>query len=410
MPPQITWLEITVGGGLFLGGILLCGSVLADSERAKKGKWIAVLAVALFFIPLVWGLYGGNSLENQVRDLIPLLFLLAMPILLLLMTSSASRVIESRLIAITLIIMGFVATIIYYWGIFELFESPFRMQSLMSDAFSHDVAPSDLFGWATLDPAVAATFIKIYDPAVLFAGILFFSVGIVLLVKSWLNALFGLTLMGCGVTVAYGFMILGLRAHSALMVLAVLCVCVTQIKQRGFYTRVVPLAVIGIFIFWTPIISIIWLLLDKHQMVGSNGKAAEWQAVISTISASPQTLLLGLGWGGTFDNPVYREETRFTHSIVSFYLLKSGVAGVCMLLLMVGLLLRFAKRIGGKEPWDITRLILLVSCLPPLFIGLMLQPTYKMLSYGLILALFLLVVSGTQSYNKTNRMQDSSGH
>jgi len=406
MPPHITWLEIIIGCGLLLGGSLLLRPTLAEIGRVKKAKQIVLLAVVLLFVPLVWGLYNGNGLGNQIRDLIPLLFLLAMPILLTLTTSSSSKVLRSHLIAITIAIVGSIATMIFYSGVLDLYESPARLQMLMSGVFSQpqagQITAVGIIPDGIRPEAVAEVLIKLYDPAILFTSILFCSAGIVLLVKSWQSTWLGIALIGCGAIIAYGFMIAGLRAYTALLVLAVFGVCVTQIKQRGLYTRVLPMIVIGMIALWVPITSIIQLLMDKQQMVGTNGKEAEWLAVIAIITASPQTLLFGLGWGGTFENPILGEQARYTHSMLSFYLLKSGLIGFGMLMLIVGWLLGHVNRIGGKEPWDITRIILLVSCLPPLIIGIMFQPIYKMLSYGLILTLFMLVVPGLKKHHESN--------
>ena len=115
--------------------------------------------------------------------------------------------------------------------------------------------------------------------------------------------------------------------------------------------------------------------------------------MISMISATPQALLFGIGWGGLVENPIYGATTRFTHSVLSFYLLKSGVLGL-MGLGAIGAILLFEvrRRFGDRDTWTVSRKIVLVSCLPPLLIGVLFEPTYKILSYGVILALALLTI------------------
>ena len=91
-------------------------------------------------------------------------------------------------------------------------------------------------------------------------------------------------------------------------------------------------------------------------------------------------------------NPYLNAGTLYTHSILSFYLLKTGVIGLGALIAFVGLLIARTIEKGDKEPLSVHRLILLVSCVPPLLIGVLFEPTYKMLSYGMVLALFALAL------------------
>lgn len=211
--------------------------------------------------------------------------------------------------------------------------------------------------------------------------------------RSWRGWLPGMLLAGIGAFIAYGFMILGLRAYTALFVLAIAAVCLTQLRERGLYIRLLPVFVLICILFWSQIEPILQLLWMKQKLVGANGKVGEWLAVTTTIAATPQSMLLGIGWGGTFVNPIYGADSRFTHSMLSFYLLKSGVVGISMLFAGIGLLLVHSKKLAKTTHFDISSLILLISCLPPLLIGVLFEPTYKMLSYGVILALFVLVLS-----------------
>lgn len=115
--------------------------------------------------------------------------------------------------------------------------------------------------------------------------------------------------------------------------------------------------------------------------------------VVSTVFFSLQTTLFGIGWGGVLVNSIYSNEpTRFTHSILSFYLLKTGVVGLGILLTIMGLWFARLQKTGNSKSFDISRLILLISCIPPLLIGMLFEPTYKMLSYSVTLALFTLAL------------------
>ena len=78
--------------------------------------------------------------------------------------------------------------------------------------------------------------------------------------------------------------------------------------------------------------------------------------------------------------------------MLSFYLLKSGVLGLVGLGAIGAILLFEVRRFGDRDTWTVSRKIVLVSCLPPLLIGVLFEPTYKILSYGVILALALLTI------------------
>jgi hypothetical protein len=236
---------------------------------------------------------------------------------------------------------------------------------------------------------LADMILKAYEPATLFTAVFLSAWGVIRIVRSTQEALLGMALVMAGSLIAYQFMMLGLRAYTALFVLGIVTICFSQIKSPGFYTRLTPFILAGLALLWMQIDIVLNLLWLKQQVTGTNGKAGEWLAVIGTIDASPQTMLFGIGWGGTVENPILGEATRFTHSILSYYLLKSGVTGLVMLLAVASMLFTFVRGCN-VAPLSASRWILLVSCTPPLLIGVLFEPTYKTLSYGVILALLVL--------------------
>lgn len=406
MPPKITWLEIVMGGGLLLGGGMLAGTLTREIRQHGSAKWCAGLTVILFLLPLCVGLIRGNALPDIVRDVFPLAFLLAIPFLLVYSASIGNRPILRTIMATALVFVGIATAVTFLVGMHDLAGSADRMVKMTRAGFGQIESPSPGVSATVASPAPPAPpgatkayydkmriyFLKLYDPAMLFAAIFLSAWGIVLMVKSWRGWLPGMFLAGSGVLIAYGFMILGLRAYTALFVLALLSIGLTQFRERGFYIRLVPFIVLGCIMVWPQIWSVLHMLWIKQQIVGTNGKAAEWLAVFNTVFSSPQTTLLGIGWGGTFNNPILHETTRFTHSALSFYVLKSGVLGLIVLLSIIVILLFHGRRFGDSRAWTTSRQILLASCLPPLMIGVLFEPTYKMLSFGVILALFILVL------------------
>lgn len=410
MPPKITWLEIVMGCGLLMGGILLTGLVIRKVQQEKSAQWCFGLTALLFLIPLCIGLMRGNMLSDITRDIFPLTFLLIVPILLIYAASLTSRVVLSTLIATALAFVGICTAITFYSGAFEFAGSTDRMVTMVGGGFGQ-IASTQTTQTTQTTQAIQTTqmseaskaadeelankqrviFLKLYDPAMLFSAILLSSWGVVLMVKSWRGWLPGIILAGAGALIAYGFMMLGLRAYTVLFALAVLTICLTKWRERGFYTRLLPIILVAGIVLWPKITAIVQLLWNKQQVVGLNGKAGEWWAVIHLVFSSPQTALFGIGWGGMVTNPIVDGATRFTHSALSFYLLKSGLLGLLALMSIIVILFFQGLRLGDKEGFTTSRLILLISCLPPLLIGLLLEPSYKMLSYGVILALFVLV-------------------
>lgn len=402
MPPTITWLEITMGCGLLIGGIFLAGSVIRQVHQQNTAKWCLGLSALLFFLPLCAGLMRGHAWSDMARDVIPLLFLLAVPILLIYSTQAHDKIALRKLVTSALVFVGICTAITFFVGAISLFGSTSKMLSTITGGLAQfDALHGTQVTQVTqiLQPSeierynkISVIFLKLYDPAMLFAAIFLGSWGVVLMMESWRRWLPGLILACMGATIAYGFMIVGLRAYTVFFALAILTVSLTKWRERGMYTRLFPVILVACVVLWPQIQSILQLLWVKQQAVGTNGKAEEWWAVITTIYASPQSLLFGIGWGGVFENPILGKTTRFTHSMLSFYLLKTGIIGLGILLTVIGLLLLHFQKIRSRGHWDITGLILLVSCIPPLLIGALFQPTYKMLSYGLILALLVLTL------------------
>lgn len=135
-------------------------------------------------------------------------------------------------------------------------------------------------------------------------------------------------------------------------------------------------------------------LARKTQLVGFNQRFEEWAAVWSTISHNPLNLIFGMGWGASFSSPAVADiEVRYTHSLLSSMLLKTGLMGVCLCLgylylLLIGFVGAFRQNI-----------ILWLAFICPLLIDIFLYASYKSLDFGLLLLLISLFsyFSGEQS-------------
>lgn len=408
MPPRITWLEIVMGCGLLMGGIALAGNVMCVILQQRSSTCCLALVLFLFFIPLCIGLLHGNGLTDILRDVCPLAFLLLIPILLVYSASLSNLEAMSTLMTTVLVFVGICSAVLFFIGTHNLYGSIDKFQSGMRIGMVQlsEVTQVTQAGLATqaikvIQPVQLidqsneikrlTLLLKPFDPAVLFTAIFLSTWGVIMMVRSWLGWLPGMLLVITGSAIAYEFMIMGLRAYTAFFILGTFAICLTQYRNRGLYIRFLPVVFMACMVLWPKIEAVVQIILTKQHAAGwMNGKSGEWLAVISTLHANPYTWLFGVGWGGVIENPIYGGTTRFTHSILSFFLLKAGVIGLGMLLTIVGLLLKRSIGIGDAIRFDISSKILLFSSLPPLLIGVMFEPTYKMLSYGVILALLIL--------------------
>ena len=389
MPPEITWLEIAMGCGLLIGSALLIVPVYREIKQQRAAKWIFGLTVILFLAPLCSSLVRGNTWPDIVRDIFPFLFLLMVPILLTFSASSNNLKALRMLVAIAIVLVGICTAIAFFVGAINLFGSLNELASKLHDGLAQSEVTKLIIA---TDEEKETTFIKLYDPAMFFAALFLSGWGVILMINSWARWLPGMILTGVGVTISYCFMMSGLRSYTVFFVLAIMYASLAKWKESGFYLRLLPVISLICILWWPQIQQILHLLWIKQQAVGTNGKADEWWAVITTIYASPQTLLFGIGWGGVFENPILGVPTRFTHSILSFYLLKTGFIGLGILLTIIWLLLSHFQKPCISDRQDISGLILLVSCLPPLLVGVLFEPTYKIISYGIILALLILTI------------------
>jgi hypothetical protein len=204
----------------------------------------------------------------------------------------------------------------------------------------------------------------------------------------------GILALAGGVFCGYGFSILGLRAFAGLTVLAIAIFLLHLIAQKKVSVwQLIFLGGVGLLIAYPYLANIIGLLLAKQKSVGMNNKAVEFSAALDTVMATPLTLLFGVGWGGVFTNPILAnaESSRFTHSLISFWLLKTGLVGFAVMLSFVFLLFR---SVNLKDAWSSNRrMAILLAATAVIVIGIFFEPTYKMLSFGLIVGLLLAELS-----------------
>ena len=375
MPREIT-LAILLPGVLILlyvgpGASILPAWTCTSSSQIEK-QFLVVAFLYLLWAPLLVAVVASNNATDIVRDVIPHGFLF-LPLLLSPALARAPRRFRVWL-ATSLAVAG----------------------TIMSVRFIDAALPSvdeigtGHFGFDGFQNLAA-------DPSALFAGIFFPALGLDIYQR---NAGFrGTTLLRRLLILAFAFVacIVVLGAYSArlsrgpvaFIILFVGLYLLLRLATQSAITRLTMLicASAGLVAFFyflgDKIMGVVDLLMQKQEAVGTNGKDLEFYAVIQQVSRDIPHLIFGYGWGATLDNPFrWGAYFTFTHNIVSYYLLKSGVLGAA---LITAYCFYFIPRYT-LSPWKSSP-FLAVAAVPALYYPFLLQPTYKVLSVGVIAAL-----------------------
>lgn len=405
MPAIVSPWIIAVGTGLLVGSLLILKTAFdAGMTRSLNGKISVALFCYLLLGPLYIGISEGNLSENILRDVIPLFFLLSTSILFLYAINTNHQKYILRIGVIGVVVVGLVRAFDFLISAYSQFGSLSVIGANMRGGLishmelnqSGAINASSTLGHAppNILPSgyVPLDILGMYDPAVLFSCIFLCSMGLVLIVRSWRDSITGLACLGVGLLVGYELAMLGLRSYMFAIFVSMLLVIWSLIHEEGLYKRLLPLGAVLALIFIHPIYDSVQLMIVKQLAVGSNAKLAEWSAVLSTLQTDLGSTLFGIGWGGTFHSPI-SDKARFTHSLLSFYLLKSGIVGLIVLVgLLVNLVYKILSTNVSSQVSRIEQRIMLVACISSLAIGILFEPSYKMLSYGVILGLLCLTL------------------
>ncbi|MFA6970079.1 MAG: hypothetical protein WC208_01645 [Gallionella sp.] len=392
MPVKIGVIEILMGVGLTVGVSLLVFSFIARNDGNFK---LPTLCMVYFLLaPLLVGVVRGNGVSDIVRDIVPLMFMTALPLIL----SQDRNPLHLRILLVAIFVVGLVSAVQFHIGIVQNLGS---MDSYISRFSPSPVAPENgvsklslILRLLKLDIAnYAITLLKCQDPAVLFSAIYMLCTGIGFVLTKPRRLFFGLLALGAGAFCVYEFSALGMRAFGGLTLLALIIYLLHLLRVRRLpLGNLIIAGILGLILTYSQIINFAGQMWAKNQALGSGHRQEELYAVFNCVSQSFTTLLFGIGWGGVLINPIYGgETTRFTHSLISFWLLKSGLVGFVVLVLFVILLFR---RIDLTGVWSSGhRLAIFLAAFAAIAIGLIFEPTYKMLSYGMVLGLLVATLS-----------------
>lgn len=393
MPIKIGVVEVVMGVGLIIGTLLLGYSLIA---RKVGNLILPALCIGYFLLtPLLVGVARGNSFSDIARDVAPLMFMVVLPLLIRFLSQDRNASYRLRALLVAIFAVGLVSALQFHHGIVHLYGTMdtfiFRYTPVLAPP-ENGVSKfiSDMLRQLRLEETDYQTLmLKCQDPAILFSAIYLLCFGLALILVKPRRLLFGLLALGGGGFCVYEFAALGMRAFSGLTALALIIFVLYLVRLRKVPVRnLIVGGILGLLLTYTQIINLAVQMWAKNQASGLSGRPGEFYAAFGTISESVITLLFGVGWGGILANPIYEAATtRYTHSLFSFWLLKTGVVGFAMLVLFVILLFR---RVDLTSVWASShRLAVFLAASAVIIIGLFLEPTYKMLSFGLIVGLLL---------------------
>ncbi|WP_246310809.1 O-antigen ligase family protein [Paenibacillus xylanilyticus] len=378
-PVKMGIAEILIGGLLVLfvsiptGLIVMTGGFTLYQRYHALPMWLHMG----FFLLLWWGLFNGGIIQGWnvtdiVRDIIPCVYLFVP--MLLLPAMQRSGVNWLQYLPWIIAIMGVILSLRFYQVA--------------------QISPLDVGRMYYFDNFLYLS----YDPSVIFAGIYL----PLMAVHTWKSNKL-ISWLGSLMMVLGGFLALGSLmavAQRAPLALAALCfgVYLLVVTRQSFKKLLLLiLLLVGIWLFAQDQIQNSYqLLVDKQESFGANGKTDELAAVLKETSQSPFTLLFGVGWGGVFHDPaVDNMQVTYTHSALTFFMLKGGIIGI---IIFLSYLLWICRNF--LQGFSMSRFPLILACVVPIFIGLLFQVSYKTLSYGMILTLVCLLFDAKRVENE----------
>ncbi|HEU4839546.1 MAG TPA: hypothetical protein VFS88_09095 [Micavibrio sp.] len=187
-----------------------------------------------------------------------------------------------------------------------------------------------------------------------------------------------------GVAVLAAAMLLDVqRATIGALFLTLLILALSSFVQTPRHATL-PILIIAVLaaLFYPLISETAQAIAQKTAAVGMNMRTQEALAVFDALSAQPESLFMGRGWGAVFSSPaVAGLDVNYTHSFLTTMALKGGLVtlGLSVLMALAALYQIFLifqrDRVKG------------LSLLWPLLIPVLLYASHKSLDFGLILLL-----------------------
>lgn len=371
--------EVLIAGLLILFVSLPTGLVVMSGSFTLYRRYDTVpMPLHLGFFVLMWiGLLNGGIVyrwtsADILRDLIPCIYLFVP--LLLLPAMNRSRLNWLSILPWLMSAMGVILSVRFYMEV--------------------RISPLDIGKMYYFDNFLYLP----YDPSVTFAGVFL----PIMAVHTWksgnvLRWIASFAMLAGGFLALGSLMAVAQRAPLGLAVLSFIVYLFASSGKSVYKLLIGIIMLIGAsYLAQEQISSSLELLVAKQQDYGANGKTDELVAVLQETSKSVYPLLLGIGWGGLFFDPTYQAEVSFTHSAFTFFLLKGGLAGLLIFLSYLGwITIRSFKKISLKF------LPHMLAAGVPIMIGLLFQPSFKTLSYGMMLTVLVLLFNSPQARSES---------
>ena len=339
----------------------ITGARAVDQTASNMERIGAAALALLFWLPLLRGVAMGWQPNAMLRDIVPLLYLFA-PVLfgrLLVQDEFAQRLLAASLAG---------AGVLMSLRFFEISGlDPANIGRLASsDRLLYlPSSPCVLFG------AIGLGVFAFRPKALISPTAICASIAAILGSLVCIGALAGTVQRGPLILATAAFLgFYGWRARRSALALFV-----------G------PAVLAGIAVaLYQPAAGTFELIRDKTTLVGANARVDEFAAVLDQIGRHPVSLLFGDGWGALVASPaVGGLRVGYTHTFVSYVLLKTGLVGFIALLAYLAPVLRIAMEAAFRRP------MLAFALVPPLALGATLTTSFKFLDYGLLLALLCAV-------------------
>lgn len=382
-PKEVGIPEVVIGAclSLFVGmrGILIVLGSFMLQRQVGLSKWAFICFWWLLILPLFWGLaVRQNSLNDIMRDVIPLLYFF-LPVFFV-PQMGKHPAFWKKMCIWALCTIGISYSIRHFLGV-ENEMGQFGQEIFFVDINYFPMNPAVLF---------ASTFLLILGSQNILKNS--YSFGVIYL-------LFGSVAFACSLSIIVrGQIVIVLFS----VILAIIINGWNNPKNPRFWLMVVALSVVilsGVTVSEIPGM-IVESMQSKSENAGIlNSRDLEANVVITGVFSSISNFVLGQGWGGIFDAFSSGDTVRYTHNIALYLLLKGGLLGFTFGILycyitVTALIRYFIKSIKSNTPEhnDGIDMALSFALAGTLFLNLLLEPGFKMLSLGIIMTVLWLAI------------------
>ena len=373
-PDKIGSVEVGIGVLLILM-IGIRGAVSPLILMPDRGAPVLIKAMAVFLIvvPTIVGLiFLQNSLFDYIRDIVPLFYAL-LPIFIYSRLKRNPDLWLHALVA-ALFVAGPGFTVQYY-----LDPSIEIDRLIVSQAYGENrdnpwQDPATVFAF-TFSLCAAIYFMSKGAIVVSSAFLLTYSLMMVMYLSTVSRGPIGLSLLA-GVATAF----LTFRASTGLRRLAfIFMLCAFGVAAYMLLSSSAEQLLSGV-----------QMLFDKTDRSGLlNARDIELRAVLEN-AVDPFILIAGQGWGGLISNPIGGgAQWSFVHNSFAYFLFKTGVFGLFFYTAYMGWCLRGYRYFFWRSGDSVWISALLIASAPALVVTMLLEVSYKTLTFGFLLSLLL---------------------